>query len=60
MFESSAPKYKFGGAGGSNENVTASKKDDTTLRKTYETFFLILWKSISSLYESTKLIQYLG
>ena len=40
MFESSAPKYKFGGAGGSNENVTASKKDDTTLRKTYETFFL--------------------
>ena len=33
MFESSAPKYKFGGASGSNENVTNNKKEDTPLRK---------------------------
>ena len=33
MFESSAPKYKFGGAGGSNENVSSAKKDVPPLRK---------------------------
>jgi hypothetical protein len=33
MFESAAPKYKFGGAGGSNENVSEKKE---TLRKTFQ------------------------